>query len=42
MEVSAGSRSSDLRSRAKFNVTSKTRVFKGGERAFLSAATVGS
>jgi beta-glucosidase len=42
VELSAGSSSSDLRSNAKLNVTGKTRVFKGGERAFLSASTVGS
>jgi beta-glucosidase len=42
VELAAGSSSSDLRSKAKLNVTGKTRVFKGGERAFLSAATVGS
>jgi beta-glucosidase len=41
VEVSAGSSSSDLRSSAELNVTGKTRVFKGGERAFLSAETVG-
>jgi beta-glucosidase len=42
VEVSAGSSSSDLRSTARFTVTGKTRAFKGEERAFLSAATVGS
>jgi beta-glucosidase len=42
VEVSAGSSSSDLRSSGYLNVTGKTRVFKGGERAFLSTAMVGS
>jgi beta-xylosidase len=42
VEVSAGSSSSDLRSSANLNVTGKTRVFKGGERAFFSDAMVGS
>jgi beta-xylosidase len=42
VELSAGSSSSDLRSNATLNVTGRTRVFKGGERAFLSASTVGS
>lgn len=42
VEVSAGSSSSDLRSTAKFTVRGGTRVYKGEDRAFLSAATVGS
>ncbi|HET8974420.1 MAG TPA: fibronectin type III-like domain-contianing protein [Pseudolabrys sp.] len=42
IEVSAGSSSSDIRSTAKLTVTGKTRTIKGEERAFLSAATVGS
>jgi beta-xylosidase len=42
VEVSTGSSSSDIRSRATFTVTGKTRVVKGEERAFLSVATVGS
>jgi glycosyl hydrolase family 3/fibronectin type III domain protein len=42
VELTAGASSSDLRSSAKLNVTGKTRVFKGSERAFLSAATVDS
>lgn len=41
MEVSAGSRSSDLRSGAKLTVTGETRVIAGEDRAFLSVATVG-
>jgi hypothetical protein len=42
VEVSAGSSSSDLRSSATFTVTGQTRAISGEERAFLSAATVGS
>jgi beta-xylosidase len=42
VEVSAGSSSSDIRSRATFTVTGDTRVISGEERAFLSVATVGS
>jgi beta-xylosidase len=42
VEVSVGSSSSDIRSSALFTVTGQTRVIKGEERAFLSAATVGS
>jgi fibronectin type III domain protein len=42
VEVGVGSSSSDIRSRATLTVTGKTRVIKGEERAFLSAATVGS
>jgi beta-glucosidase len=41
VELSAGSSSSDIRSTANLAVTGKTRTFKGGERAFLSVATVG-
>src|SRR5262245_55248011 len=42
VEVSAGSSSSDIRSKATFTITGKTRVIKGAERAFLSVTTVGS
>ena len=42
VEVSVGSSSSDIRSSATLNVTGKTRVIKGENRAFLSVATVGS
>src|SRR5262249_29981651 len=42
VEVSAGSSSSYIRSTANFNVTGKTQVLKGEDRAFLSVATVGS
>jgi beta-glucosidase len=42
VEVSAGSSSSDIRSRAKFTVTGKTRAIRGEDRAFLSVATVDS
>jgi beta-xylosidase len=42
VELSAGSSSADIRSSGKFTVTGKTRSIKGEERAFLSAATVGS
>jgi beta-glucosidase len=42
VDLSAGSSSSDLRSSATFTVTGQTRSIKGKERAFLSAATVGS
>lgn len=41
MEVSVGSSSTDIRSSATLNVTGKTRVIKGEDRAFLSVATVG-
>jgi beta-glucosidase len=41
VEVSAGSSSSDIRSRAKFTVTGKTRSIRGEDCAFLSVATVG-
>src|SRR5262249_29539771 len=40
VEVGAGSSSSDIRSSTKFTITGKTRVIKGEDRAFLSAATV--
>jgi len=40
IEVSVGSSSSDIKSTATLNVTGKTRVIKGEERAFLSVATV--
>jgi hypothetical protein len=42
VEVKAGSSSSDIRSSAKFTVAGNTRVIKGEDRAFLTAATVGS
>jgi beta-glucosidase len=42
IEVSAGSSSSDIRSTATLNVTGKTRIIKGEDRAFLSTVTVGS
>jgi beta-glucosidase len=41
VEVTAGSSSSDIRSSATLTVTGKTRVIKGEDRAFLSAATIG-
>jgi beta-xylosidase len=41
VEVSVGSSSTDIRSSATLNVTGKTRVIKGEDRAFLSVATVG-
>ena len=42
VELSAGSSSDDLRASATFTVTGQTRTIKGEDRAFLSAATVGS
>src|SRR5262249_423856 len=42
IEVSAGSSSSDIRSSATLNVTGKTRIIRGEDRAFLSDVTVGS
>jgi beta-glucosidase len=42
VELSAGSSSSDIRSTAKFNVTGKTRVINGEDRAFFCGATVKS
>jgi hypothetical protein len=42
VEVSAGSSSGDLRSSATVTVTGQTRLVSGEDRAFLSAATVGS
>lgn len=42
VELSAGSSSSGLRSSAKFMVTGQTREITGENRAFLSAATIGS
>jgi beta-xylosidase len=38
LEASAGSSSSGIRSAAKLTVTGTTRIFKGGDRAFLSSA----
>jgi beta-glucosidase len=42
IEVSAGSSSSDIRSTATVNVTGKTRVIRGEDRAFLSTTSPGS
>ena len=42
VEMSAGSSSNDIRSRAQLKVTGQTRTIKGEDRAFLSVATVGS
>ena len=42
VEVSGGSSSSDLRSKATFTITGKTRTIRGEDRAFFSVATVGS
>jgi beta-glucosidase len=39
-EMSVGSSSSEIRSTATLNVTGKTRVIRGEDRAFFSAATV--
>ncbi|WP_256446276.1 hypothetical protein [Pseudonocardia lacus] len=41
MEVSAGSSSHGIRSRAMLTVTGRTRSISGADRAFLSATTVG-
>jgi beta-xylosidase len=41
VEVSAGSSSSDIRSKANFTVMGKARVMRGEDRAFVSLATVG-
>jgi beta-glucosidase len=40
IEVSIGSSSSDIKSTATLNVTGKTRVIRGEDRAFFSAAAV--
>jgi len=40
VELSAGSSSADIRSKATLNVTGARHVFRGGERAFLSSASV--
>jgi beta-glucosidase len=40
IEVSVGSSSSDIKSAATLNVTGKTRIIRGEERAFVSSATV--
>jgi beta-glucosidase-like glycosyl hydrolase len=40
VELSAGSSSDDIRSTARFTVTSETHVITGEERAFLSSATI--
>jgi beta-xylosidase len=42
IEVSVGSNSDDIRSKANLTVTGKTQVIKGEDRAFFSTATVGS
>jgi hypothetical protein len=42
LELSIGSSLDNIRSTAKFTVTGKTSTVKGEDRAFLSAATVGS
>jgi len=42
IDVSVGSSSSDIRSRATVNVIRQTRVIRGENRAFLSTTTVGS
>jgi beta-xylosidase len=42
IELSAGSSSDALRSKANLTITGKTRVIKGEDRKFLSVATVGS
>ena len=42
VEISAGSSSSDIRSSGTFTVTGEWRIINGEDRAFLSAATVGS
>jgi hypothetical protein len=42
VEVSAGSSSDDIRSKANVTVTGKTRVIQGEDRKFLTVATVGS
>jgi beta-glucosidase len=41
VELTAGSSSSDIRCKAQFTITGKTRVIKGEDRAFLSVAKVG-
>jgi hypothetical protein len=41
IEVSAGSSSSDLRSKATLTVTGKTPTIRGEDRKFFSVATVG-
>ena len=41
IEVSPGSSSDDIRSKATLNVTGKMQTIKGEERAFLSTASVG-
>jgi beta-glucosidase len=40
VELSAGSSSNDIRSTASLTVTGRTHTFAGGERAFLSAASI--
>ena len=42
IELTAGSGSDALRSKANLTVTGKTRVIKAEDRTFLSVATVGS
>jgi beta-glucosidase len=40
VEIRAGSSSSDIRSKATFTITGRTRVIDGKDRAFFSVATV--
>jgi hypothetical protein len=42
IELSAGSSSDDLRSKATLTVTGKTRTIRGEDRKFFSVTTVGS
>jgi len=42
VELSAGSSSDDLRSKATLAVTGEMRIIRGGDRKFFSVATVGS
>jgi beta-glucosidase len=42
IEISVGSSSSDIKSTATVNVTGKTRVIRGEDRAFFSTTRVGS
>jgi beta-glucosidase len=40
VEVGVGASSSDIRSSATLSVTGNTRILRGEDRAFLSAATI--
>jgi beta-glucosidase len=42
VELSAGSSSDDIRSKATLTVTGKMRTIRGEDRQFLSVATIGS